>query len=341
MTELVIATRGSQLALWQAEHVRSALLARDPDLTVRLLVLKTQGDKILDRALSEIGGKGLFTKEIEEALLERRADIAVHSMKDLPAEGPAGLCIAAVPERADPRDALLLGPAHRALLAPEGSPIAPDGRATALIKALPPAARVGTSSLRRACQLLALRPDLTVLPLRGNVDTRLRKLQQGDYDAVVLATAGLARLGLAEHIAARFEISELVPACAQGALALQCRADDAATIARLAALRDEATTAAVAAERAFNQRLGGSCHTPIGAHAILEPAGESAGEHAGPGATASLRLVGMVGSSDGRTVLRGERRGVITAAAELGAALGEELLQRGAGELTRLPRDPR
>lgn len=316
-TELVIATRGSKLALWQAEHVRDELVARDPALSVRLLVLKTQGDKVLDRALSEIGGKGLFTKEIEEALLDRRADVAVHSMKDLPAEGPSGLAIAAVPPREDPRDALLLAPGYRALL--EALP-AHAGRATALVRALPPGARIGTSSLRRVCQIRAMRPDLDVQPLRGNVDTRLRKLQEGQYEAIVLATAGLVRLGLGEHIAARFEIDEMVPACGQGALAIQCRDEDEAVRARLAVLSEAAVEAAVRAERTFNQRLGGSCHTPIGAHATVEhgPAG------------AELRLVGMSGSSDGRTVLRGEERGPLHAASELGAALGDALLRRGA-----------
>jgi hydroxymethylbilane synthase len=330
MTELVIATRGSQLALWQAEHTRAALLARDPALSVRLLVLKTQGDKILDRALSEIGGKGLFTKEIEDALLERRADIAVHSMKDVPAAGPEGLVIAAVPERADPRDALLLGPRQQALLAgalaPEG-----NGRATALLQALPPGARVGTSSLRRLSQVLALRPDLDVQPLRGNVDTRLRKLHAGEYDAVVLATAGLSRLGLDQHIAARFAPGEMVPACGQGALAIQCRADDAAVRARLQALGDPRAAAAVEAERAFNQRLGGSCRTPIGAHATVEPGPDGRGLH----------LIGLVGASDGRTVLRGELAGALADPAAVGTALAEQLLARGADRLLGLPQGPR
>jgi hydroxymethylbilane synthase len=316
-TELCIATRGSKLALWQAEHVRGELVARDPALWVRLLVLKTQGDKVLDRALSEIGGKGLFTKEIEEALLDRRADVAVHSMKDLPAEGPSGLVIAAVPPREDPRDALLLAPGCKAL---QDNLPAQAGRASALLRALPPGARVGTSSLRRVCQIRALRPDLDVQPLRGNVDTRLRKLQEGQYEAIVLATAGLMRLGLGEHIAARFEIDEMVPACGQGALAIQCRDGDEAVRARLAVLSDPAVEAAVRAERAFNQRLGGSCHTPIGAHATVEH---------GPTGTL-LRLVAMSGSSDGRTVHRGEERGPLEAAVELGEALGEALLRRGA-----------
>ncbi|MFO0572536.1 MAG: hydroxymethylbilane synthase [Polyangia bacterium] len=335
MTELVIATRGSQLALWQAEHTRATLLARDPDLSVRLLVLKTQGDKILDRALSEIGGKGLFTKEIEDALLERRADIAVHSMKDVPAAGPEGLVIAAVPERADPRDALLLGPRQQALLdgatVPQGDG---DGRATALLRALPPGARVGTSSLRRLCQVLALRPDLDVQPLRGNVDTRLRKLHAGEYDAVVLATAGLARLGLAQHIAARFAPDEMVPACGQGALAIQCRADDAAVRARLAALGDVRAAAAVEAERSFNQRLGGSCRTPIGAHATVEVGAESGDPSRG------LHLVGLVGASDGRTVLRGALSGALDSPAAVGTALAEQLLAQGADRLLGLPTGP-
>jgi hydroxymethylbilane synthase len=270
MTLLRIATRGSKLALWQAEHIRAELIRHDPALQVELLVLKTQGDRILDRALSEIGGKGLFTKEIEEALLDGRADVAVHSMKDLPAHGPAGLVLAAVPPREDPRDALLLTPAISAQLAQAGSSAA---SASQLIAALPMGARVGTSSLRRICQLKRLRPDLEILPLRGNVDTRLRKLLAGELDAMVLAAAGLCRLGLGEHISARFALSEMLPACGQGALAVQCRlgetAADAKILARVQQLSDEETATATTAERAFSLRLGGSCQTPLGAYASL------------------------------------------------------------------------
>ena len=326
MTELRIATRGSQLALWQAEHVRSLLQAQAPALHISLLVLKTQGDRTLDRPLSEIGGKGLFTKEIEEALLDRRADLAVHSMKDLPSELPAGLVLGAIPAREDPADALVLAPGHRPRPAAR-----PDGTsdAAALLHALPAGARVGTSSLRRACQLRRLRPDLELVALRGNVDTRLRRIEHGELDAAVLAAAGLSRLGLGGHIAARFTPAEMLPACGQGALGLECRADDAALLALLDRLVDGAAAAAVLAERAFSLRLGGSCHTPLGGLARV---------HGLPGG-AELILDGMVGSPDGREVLRAERRGPVTAPAELGRRLGEVLLAAGAERLLARP-DP-
>jgi hydroxymethylbilane synthase len=325
MSELCIATRGSKLALWQAEYIRAELGAREPELRIELLVLKTQGDRVLDRALSEIGGKGLFTKEIEDALLDGRAQVAVHSMKDLPAHGPAGLEVAAVPGRADPRDALLLAPGFQHLLAAaDGAP-----SASALLGLLPSGARVGTSSLRRVCQLRRLRPDLTIVPLRGNVDTRLRKLQAGELDAAVLAAAGLKRLGLGEHIAACFATGEMLPACGQGALAVQCRADDARTRERLGQLADAATAIATTAERAFSLRLGGSCQTPLGGHARLLAPGAAAG------AAGQLHLEGLVGSVDGVRVLRGERTGPPDDAEGLGIALAEQLLAAGAGEILR------
>ncbi len=328
MTELCIATRGSKLALWQAEYVRAELRAHDPQLSVELLVLKTQGDRVLDRALSEIGGKGLFTKEIEDALLDGRAQIAVHSMKDLPAQGPPELMVAAVPRRADPRDALLLGPGLSHLVS-AGAAVEADHRsAEAFLRQLPAGARVGTSSLRRVCQLLRLRPDLTIVPLRGNVDTRLRKLHAGEFDAAVLAAAGLQRLGLGEHIAACFDPSEMLPACGQGALAVQCRADDDKTRQRLAKLADAATTVATAAERAFSLRLGGSCQTPLGGHARLLAATAAAM----PG---QLHLTGMVGSVDGSQVICGERLGTTDDPAGLGVALAEQLLAAGAAALLR------
>lgn len=321
MTELCIATRGSKLALWQAEYIRAELLARAPQMKIELLVLKTQGDRVLDRALSEIGGKGLFTKEIEEALLDGRAQIAVHSMKDLPAQGPAELVVAAVPLRADPRDALLLSPELARQLAATGAAVpGKEAAASALVQQLPAGSRVGTSSLRRVCQLRRLRPDLTIVPLRGNVDTRLRKLHAGELDAAVLAAAGLQRLGLGEHIAACFAPAEMLPACGQGALAVQCRGDDEKTRAHLAALADAETAAATAAERAFSLRLGGSCQTPLGGHARRVAPGQ-------------LHLVGLVGSVDGTQVVCGERIGAEADPAGLGVALAEQLLAAGAAEL--------
>ena len=327
MTLLRIATRGSKLALWQAEHIRAELIRHDPALQVELLVLKTQGDRILDRALSEIGGKGLFTKEIEEALLDGRADVAVHSMKDLPAHGPAGLVLAAVPPREDPRDALLLTPAISAQLAQAGSSAA---SASQLIAALPTGARVGTSSLRRICQLKRLRPDLEILPLRGNVDTRLRKLLAGELDAMVLAAAGLCRLGLGEHISARFALSEMLPACGQGALAVQCRlgetAADANILARVQQLSDEDTATATTAERAFSLRLGGSCQTPLGAYAQLTSDDSNQPQ---------LQIAGMVGSLDGAQILGAAQTGLAKDAAALGEQLADQLLALGARELLK------
>jgi hydroxymethylbilane synthase len=327
MTLLRIATRGSKLALWQAEHIRAELIRHDPALQVELLVLKTQGDRILDRALSEIGGKGLFTKEIEEALLDGRADVAVHSMKDLPAHGPAGLVLAAVPPREDPRDALLLTPAISAQLAQAGSSAA---AASQLIAALPTGARVGTSSLRRICQLKRLRPDLEILPLRGNVDTRLRKLLAGELDAMVLAAAGLCRLGLGEHISARFALSEMLPACGQGALAVQCRlgetAADAEILARVRQLSDEDTATATTAERAFSLRLGGSCQTPLGAYAHLTSDDSNQPQ---------LQIAGMVGSLDGAQILGAAQTGLANEAAALGEQLADQLLALGARELLK------
>ncbi len=348
MSQLCIATRGSKLALWQAEHIRAELTQRDPELQVELLVLKTQGDRVLDRALSEIGGKGLFTKEIEEALLDGRAQVAVHSMKDLPAHGPPELVLGAVPVRADPRDALLLAPAFAHLLAGAADGGSGALSASELLQRLPAGARVGTSSLRRVCQLRRLRPDLTIVPLRGNVDTRLRKLHAGELDAEVLAAAGLLRLGFGEHIAACFTAPEMVPACGQGALAVQCRGDDHRTLARLAALADAATTLATAAERAFSLHLGGSCQTPLGAHAQLVPLGASAEDSGTITAEPNrLHLDGMVGSVDGTQLLRHQHSGAIgqgalvaspaavALAAQLGTALAEQLLEQGAGALLK------
>jgi hydroxymethylbilane synthase len=296
-----IATRGSMLALWQANWVKAELERHEPGLTVELVVLKTRGDKILDRALSEVGGKGLFVKEIEDALLDGRAEIAVHSMKDLPAALAPGLEIAAIPDREDPRDALVLRP----------------GITAASIAALPQGAKIGTSSLRRLAQLRALRPDLVVEPLRGNVDTRLGRVERGEYDAIVLACAGLRRLGHAARIAVSIEIAESLPAVGQGALAIECRSDDAATLKRLGVLDHPRTRHAVTAERAALRRLEGGCQTPLAAHAVLD--GEL------------LHLRGLVASVNGMTVLRAEHRGADPVA--LGEAVADQLLAGGARAL--------
>lgn len=243
---VVIATRESRLALWQAEHVKAVLEQRF-SLQVSLLGMTTQGDQILDRALSKVGGKGLFVKELETALQENRADLAVHSLKDVPMELPEGFALAAVMEREDPRDAFV-SPRYENLAA------------------LPQGACVGTSSLRRVVMLRALRPDLRIEPLRGNLDTRLRKLDDGQYDAIVLAAAGLKRLGLAQRIRAVFETNEMLPAAGQGALGIEIRSNDAALASVLGQLIDRPTWLAVHAERAVSRALGGSCSMPLAAH---------------------------------------------------------------------------
>ena len=288
---LTIASRGSQLALWQARWVSARLTELGHEC--RIEIIKTTGDKITDVPLAQVGGKGLFTKEIEEALLDGRADLAVHSLKDLPTELPAGLALAALPKREDPHDAVV----------------------GCKLVDLPAGATVGTSSLRRAAQLRRLRPDLTIESIRGNLDTRLRKLDEGRYDAIVLAAAGLNRLGWAGRIAEVLTTETMCPAVGQGALAVETRAGGAGWDA-CAALDHAATHSAVAAERAFLRALGGGCQVPIGALATVNGAG--------------LHLVGLVIAPDGSAVVRGEREGPASEAEAVGAALGAELLDRGA-----------
>jgi hydroxymethylbilane synthase len=297
---LRIATRKSQLALWQAEHVAALLRAAHPGLEVELVPMVTQGDRIQDRTLAAIGGKGLFIKELEVALEEERADIAVHSMKDLPGDLPDGLTIGAALERADARDALL-------------TPAAGG------IDDLPRGARVGTSSLRRQAQLLAARPDLVIETLRGNVDTRLRRLDAGDMDAIVLACAGLIRLGLESRITARLDPEICLPAVAQGVIGVECRVADSRTLNLVTVLDHPKTRIAMQAERAFAHRLGGSCQSPIAAHARLE----------GP----RLRLDGLVAEPDGSRLLRDTVSGASDDPAALGALLAERILAAGARAL--------
>ncbi len=296
-----IATRRSPLAKWQANHVSDLLRRQEPGLEVRLHEVVTKGDKILDVPLADVGGKGLFVKEIEDALLAGDAEVAVHSMKDLPAELAEGLVIAAVPEREDPRDALC-SPRYRTL------------------DALPKGARVGTSSLRRSAQLKAIRPDLEIEVVRGNVETRLRKASEG-LDAVVLAYAGLRRLGLAQHATHVFSPEEMLPAVAQGALALEARAADAATLKRLAPLEHAETRARTEAERGFLGRIEGGCQVPIAGHATVE------GDR--------VRLRALVASLDGVRVIRAERSGPIAEARRMGVAVAEELLSKGADAILR------
>jgi len=310
---LVIGTRGSRLALRQAELIASSLRSLYPRLEVELAVIQTKGDLVLDRALSRIGDKGLFVTEIENALLERRVDLAVHSCKDLPSAIPTGLVLAAFPARADARDALV-------------------SRHGLTLAALPHGARIGTSSLRRGCQLRAYRPDFEVLNLRGNVDTRLRKGATDDYDGIVLAAAGLERLGLAGSVTEYLPPETMLPAVAQGALALECRANDERVAALLRPLDDAATRAAVQAERAFLRRLEGGCQVPIAAYAVLEGFAANA-------PTPRIHLRGLVGTADGMHIVRGEREAPAGSAQELGRDLAEELLRAGADEiLQRLSR---
>lgn len=297
-----IATRKSPLAMWQAEHVAQALKQAHPGLAVKILGMSTQGDKILDTPLAKIGGKGLFVKELEQRMLSGDADIAVHSMKDVPVELPEGLHLAVIMQREDPRDAFVSN--HHA-----GFSVLPEG------------ARVGTSSLRRQCQLADRRPDLEIIPLRGNVNTRLRKLDDGEYDAVILAAAGLLRLGFAERIREFIPTADSLPAIGQGAIGIECRADDERVNALLAPLHHEDTASCVRAERALNARLEGGCQVPIGGHAEL---------HDG-----QLWLRGLVGTVDGSEVVRAEIRGPADQADALGRAVAEELLDHGGAQILR------
>lgn len=304
MSTLRIATRRSALAMWQAEHVADLLRAAHPGLVVELVPMSTQGDKIQDTPLSKVGGKGLFTKELEVAMREGRADLAVHSCKDVPAEVPADMVLAAFLEREDPRDAF----------------VSNDHAAFAT---LPQGARVGTASLRRACQLRARRPDLVVQSLRGNVNTRLAKLDAGEHDAIILASAGLIRLGFGRRIRAQLSPDDSLPAVGQGTIAIECRADDADARARLAVLEHAQTAVRTRAERAFNARLKGGCQVPIAGYAELLPIDEGGG----------LRLRGLVGAVDGSRIVRGELRGPLVEAEALGVALAERLLGDGADAL--------
>lgn len=300
MTALRIATRKSALALWQAEHVAARLRAAHSGLAVELVPLTTRGDRILDRPLADIGGKGLFLKELEVALHERRADIAVHSFKDVPMQLDAGFAIGAVLERADPADAFVsVHVAH--------------------LDTLPKGARVGTSSLRRQAQLRARRPDLQLLDLRGNVNTRLAKLDRGDYDAIVLACAGLERLGLAARIRSRLEPPHWLPAAAQGAIAIELREHDARVAALLAPLHDDATARCVSAERALTRHLQGSCQVPIAAFCLETEIG--------------LHLSGLVGDAATGKLIRAEGDGQYEAPEALGERVARALLAQGAGEM--------
>ena len=302
MKILKIATRQSPLALWQAEHIRARLEAMHADLKVELVTFVTQGDKILDTPLAKIGGKGLFVKELEEALLDGRADLAVHSMKDVPMALPEGLTLAVICEREDPLDAFVSNTYNSFAELPHG-------------------AKVGTSSLRRKCQILKQRPDLEIIDLRGNVGTRLSKLDAGLYDAIILASAGLKRLSLAGRIRHTLQIEISLPAVGQGALGLECRAADQAVLDLILPLLHDETDICVRAERAFNAYLEGGCQVPIAGYASL-----SQGQ---------LHIEGRVGSVDGATLLKVELKGTPEQAEQLGETLAQKLLEQGAGDLLK------
>ena len=295
-----IGTRGSRLALWQAEFVGARLQEFYPQIEIRLEIIKTTGDKLQNVSLTEIGGMGVFVKELETALLGNRIDLAVHSLKDLPTILPEELTIAAVLEREDPRDALILR----------------EDLLDVSLKNLPPNAFVGTSSLRRATQLKNLRPDVQIRDLRGNVDTRIRKLDEGNYDAIILAAAGLKRLGLENRISAFLDFEEMLPQIGQGALAIETRNDDFDTKRLLTVLENPQTRAAINAERAFLRELGGGCQFPIAAHAMVE--------------NNDLRLLGLVATPDGGQIWRSEIYGGAEDAENLGAELSQILRNQGA-----------
>ncbi|WP_217486432.1 hydroxymethylbilane synthase [Acinetobacter seifertii] len=302
MKTLKIATRQSPLALWQAEHIRARLQELHPDLTVELVKFVTQGDKILDTPLAKIGGKGLFVKELEAALLDGRADLAVHSMKDVPMALPEGLTLAVICEREDPLDAFVSNQFEKFADLPQG-------------------ARVGTSSLRRKSQILKQRPDLQIIDLRGNVGTRLGKLDDGQYDAIILASAGLKRLGLENRIRHTIEPNVSLPAVGQGALGLECRADDQDVLALIQPLLHIETDVCVRAERAFNAYLEGGCQVPIAGYATLQDG--------------KIHIEGRVGSPDGQTLLRAEMTDEAHNAQQLGENLARNLLEQGAGDLLK------
>ncbi len=302
MKTLKIATRQSPLALWQAEHIRARLEAMHADLTVELVTFVTQGDKILDTPLAKIGGKGLFVKELEAALMDGRADLAVHSMKDVPMALPEGLSLAVICEREDPFDAFVSN--HYASFTD-----------------LPQGAKVGTSSLRRKCQILKARPDLEIIDLRGNVGTRLSKLDNGQYDAIILASAGLKRLGLAERIRHTIQPDVSLPAVGQGALGLECRSQDHAVLDLILPLMHAETNVCVRAERAFNAYLEGGCQVPIAGYATLQ--------------NGQLQIEGRVGSVDGQTILKAVQYGAPEQAEMLGEELAKALLAQGAGDLLK------
>ncbi|MEQ1772503.1 MAG: hydroxymethylbilane synthase [Burkholderiales bacterium] len=299
-TRVVIATRESALAMWQARHIESRLTEHYPHISISILGMTTEGDRKLGSSLAKIGGKGLFVKELEDAINEGRADIAVHSLKDVPMHLPQGFTLGAILARADPRDAFV-------------------SSQVATLSALLPGARVGTSSLRRESQLRAKYPHLLIEPLRGNVQTRLRKLDEGAYEAIILAAAGLKRLGLEHRITTPLAPEDMLPAVGQGALAIECRSERADLLALLDVLHDQATAACVFAERALSRSLAGSCNVPLAGYAEISGA--------------RLRLRGFVGAPDGSRHVSAEREGAVGDAESLGVALAAQLKSQGAGDI--------
>jgi hydroxymethylbilane synthase len=308
--KVVIGTRGSKLALWQAEWIKSELKRLYPALDIELNKIKTTGDKILDVPLAQVGGKGLFVKEIEEAMLRNEADIAVHSMKDVPTEFPEGLHLAVICRREDPKDALIINKKLK---------VKSEKGTKSLLYALPRGVRIGTSSLRRSCQLLSIRPDLKIKQLRGNLDTRLRKLDEGQFDAIILAAAGIKRLGLSERITEIIPLEISLPAIGQGAIGIECRINDEFIHGLIEPLNHPSTSLCVKAERAFLRRLEGGCQVPIAAHARLE--------------NSSLMIDGLVGSISGNGIIKSYIEGRPEQVEQLGVLLAEDLLSRGAKEI--------
>jgi hydroxymethylbilane synthase len=329
INKISIGTRGSKLALWQAEYIKSLLEKFYPDLEVHLIKIKTTGDMILDVPLAQVGGKGLFVKEIEESILRNDVDIAVHSMKDVPTDFPAGLHLPAICEREDPRDAFV-------------SKVQSPKSKVQSFKDLPQGARIGTSSLRRSSQLLNIRPDLQITQLRGNLDTRMRKLDEGQFDAIILAAAGIKRLGLQDRITEILPFEVSLPAIGQGAIGIECRTDDAIINEIVGVLDHKETSIAVRAERAFLRKLEGGCQVPIAAHAgiVDNPhnppvspltKGGIRGVKGGKGGL--LVMDGLVGSIDGKRLVKGHIEGRSEDFESLGVRLAEDLLSRGAKEI--------
>ena len=303
--KIIIATRGSKLALWQAEWVKSGLEKINPELSIELKKIKTTGDKILDVPLAQVGGKGLFVKEIEEAMLRGEADLAVHSMKDVPTDLPEGLHLSAICKREDPRDALIAA----------GGPKNAAAGFGLRFEDLPQGANVGTSSLRRMCQILSRRPDLGITQVRGNVDTRIKKLDEGGFDAIILAVAGIKRLGRADRITEILSTDVCLPAIGQGAVGVECRIDDEFMNSMLKRLDHEETSVCVRAERAFLKKLEGGCQVPIAAYAELNGG--------------NIVIKGLVGSLNGETIIKDVMEGRPADAWQLGTTLAEKILSGG------------